>query len=1240
MINFKKYLYILPLFLLIFVSCADEALWKDNKPGNQQEAGEGEFLFNFMVDGFGVRTRDVTFDKSALVKINSVWIGVFDYETGECVDHNKAIQNFIEINSNQEYNKFLRVKLPNPVLYPENDEAKKRALADRGKKLFMICVANYKDVNDESGNLLEDRLDEIQDWEDFMNIAVDTKSAYQPPHDGESPIMAGFLRIKDGVQRQGAHVQVDQFNQEDGIFHLFPEAHEGDLLINYDYAKGKYDIEQSDNNTTGHIFLLRRLVANINVNIKLDNSTNPDLKLTKVTYKRFNQPEAVYIVERRTVDNGLKPPPADEPDKASNYADKLWVESRGAYGYTQDDDWQINTIKNSDTEWSFNFQQFANKHWARHDVADYSAREEKELVEAQREEGDGQTAWPPASGYYYKALADGLDDFNNNASYFVIKMHLVDEKNNRCAEAEYTIHAGYCSNYDGTAIDQNTTDDNLIEARLKDFTVARNVSYNYEIVVSGFENIKLNVNAEGQEGVVKHHDQGGTIWQMYYANDIQNQNSHYYTDEKGLGHFINIVPGTGREVYGVTIDGFEDSNKNPYYYHKYEGAMTFAPHPNIAFRLYGYTTHLTREGQTVEEGAGIGGYNYNFERSSFDYLYGMWPQSAGDYSHYFMNDKKLDINLIPEDLRAGVIIKEQGGEQDVAMDIVNFTTTAMQATEVKTYDVYIRESELMGIGESELQNYVRAIYITDRNGIYDDDKCSRQVNVFCAAQYPDYIYQQFDMIYAGGMDQKFVPSSGGDYPSMPNYLTGTYTDEKGQTISYSKIGMVFTDTPDIAFRIIGRDEFNNPVDICYNCNVNDYPTYKDLWPEVTPYTVSVPKDALDTYSIPASLLEGLKIKSNQYELNIKEFVQYYLENERYQGDGFVVSPYSYPGEPEESMRALYVFDKNIFARNFLLESVQDNKKKATYQIYAAQQFPEDTRIEAPLVSALYHNRNVTDPTPVMKSAGFLKSQVAKDTWCGIINSMVEIEWQKVDEISSYSLQIGDMSPIMVSAGSNNIIKYPLVTANMRPGTYDVRIDPISSGDPFKPNVNNILTGKLVLTDSYWDFSKIDNAKNIIDQLATRENTKDDGKIPGVSDARGFANVNFELNGLHIINNSTACFRGLNVDGKGYCFQTVVANSSRTIQALMFYVSTSGTLYIDYSGVGNSGNGETGGDNRYFIFDTDGGEIVEKKGMQTSFPDIKTMAQHIDLPEDRDYTAFYIYSYKAFRYFRITFEPDN
>ena len=658
-------IWLAALVSALFVSCAGDSPYAP-VPDTPGEA-DGGLLIDIAVDGFDGRTRAVSFGDD-LVRINSLWLGVFDRATGACVDRYATLQNYIELRPGDKAKGAIRVRLN----LPEGG----------GTEFFIVAVANYagsndgsdsedgtgsgkpttEPVKDERGGSLSDRLDAVTSWDDFKDICVDAATAYSGTHGNTTPVMAGFLKQEEN--ESATHVKIDQFAAgSDQVLNLYPKDLSEKLSV--PYKDGKYD-------TSEMTLFLRRLVANVNVNI----AAGEGMQIMDVAYKRYNMPKAVYLIERRTVDDNKEFPIVAE--LSPNYGDRNL-----AAGYENDADW-IEATGNQ----SFSFQHFANKHWARKtDMTVYRDREE-------RTEGSG-------GKFYFNALADNADDFNNYASYFVIKMHVLDKENRRCANAEYTIHEGNTSDENGDA---------KKGGNLMDFVCARNINYTYKIKVSGIENIYLNAGASAPSEHFP--DQGGKIWQMNYAND----KPKVRYDNGTFEHAIGAEGGLFENVIQIN-----------------------SSRPDLAFRLYGYNSQT----------GVIEGYNYNFTQESFKYLDGMWPPSVGDQSHYYQ-----DYNALIEDYAKGdkssietllfetfhIIDADDPGQKE--MNLVEFIKSVHElATDsstpiVKKYHLKVARRQIEGVPAAEKDQYIRALYIADRNGQQDRDGCTTLINIFSAVQDP------------------------------------------------------------------------------------------------------------------------------------------------------------------------------------------------------------------------------------------------------------------------------------------------------------------------------------------------------------------------------------------------------------------------------------------------------------------------------------------------------------------------
>ncbi|MCH5225462.1 MAG: hypothetical protein J1D77_05655 [Muribaculaceae bacterium] len=774
--------------LSLLASCSDDLILPgDDRPAldEAQVEADGQPIDVWLEDD-ALRTRNVQFGQGTSVRINTVWLGIFDIQNGNLVSSQEVRMGYAFLTSGTAESGVIRHKLPAPNRNPSS-----------GQGYFMVAVVNYNLVNgyktSSSSELrpLTDLLGEVNTWSDFNAIGVDTQSAYyegdedDSGHSSDSPVMAGFLHydpVVNGIKSHPnteMHLKVDQFASTTGnqkvqlspATAINPVASGGALRFTQATTSDKY-------NLTNYTLYLRRLVANINVNIVPDNDK---VEITKVSYKVYNTPKSVYLIERRMLDNEDKF--TSTASLSPNFADNMSI------GYESDEHWNETPSQGSNGSWSFSFQHFANKHWARTQPEDYADRE-KVTYDSQ-----GNIS-------YFNALASNSSDFNNNASYIVLKMHITDKLRNRCAETEYIIHEGYTSNADGLAESNQTT-------RLNDFSVARNVNYTYTVNVHGIDNIYYNVNAnpndkkedDGEEDeekkvedvfsnqVTQHRpDQQGQVWNVLYAGETKNNdgisNFGYIppTDEYIHGNYKNFLDWNGQfGNKGIPVNDSEDKFIGTYYpaFIKFD-----SNNPDIAFRIYGYNSasNATNAEDRVE------GYNFNFSDESFTYLNNLWPPSVGDKSRYFQDYDALVNDYLRQvgDDKQGSIdtqlfytfqfrIHNPSGTPDpkfklenkveelkqpdnttktntFSIDLNNWEsiTHLIQAikyfnshkeefggeVELPAFDLLVAPRALEGSYDTERpMDYVRALYIGDKNGKIDGfDGCSKRQNIFAAIQ--------------------------------------------------------------------------------------------------------------------------------------------------------------------------------------------------------------------------------------------------------------------------------------------------------------------------------------------------------------------------------------------------------------------------------------------------------------------------------------------------------------------------
>lgn len=645
-----KNIYILILISLViwsFSSCADEKLIQEEETsiGCDSYDEEGEPL-NVFVEDMSLRTRDVDFSEETTLRINTFWLGVFDYPNGRCVAKYDGSMGYAFVSSGTLSQGLIRHKLSAPT-------------GTNTGQYFMVALVNYQGVQgrwSESPDNLHDlsqMLQQVDTWQKFNSIGIDTNSAYgdqNNDHSNDAPMMAGFLNAADydPTSPSSVHVKIDQFQQTDNKVALSPTPTTSNFL--FSYSNGKYNISDK-------VLFLRRLVSNFQFNISF-NSENIEIK--DVNYKKFNIPSSVYIIERSMLatqaigGNAIGKFPTNA-DYSPNFADGY-----PALGYSSDSNpLHVSTNLNSEGKISFSFQHFANKHWARNEVNTYPNREDFTMSNGKK---------------IFKALTSESDpdDFNNYASYVELTMRIIDKRKNCNALVTYTIHEGFTSYDDGSEVLSGDARYNEI---FKDFSCARNRNYIYNIDVQGFDNVSFNVNGKKVDNVwvddngnkydphITAHrpDQAGKEWRFHYIGETVNKEngSSDFGYDAATNSFKKYLSGNG----GEHNDVFSLKSASPV----------------IAFRIYGYDSN----NQKIE------GYNFSFLDSSFDNLEGMWPDAIPNAGgHYFQDYNALIHDYILgeriEDIKDYIFMESD----ELKQELLSYLEPLDKSIESKLFDTF------------------------------------------------------------------------------------------------------------------------------------------------------------------------------------------------------------------------------------------------------------------------------------------------------------------------------------------------------------------------------------------------------------------------------------------------------------------------------------------------------------------------------------------------------------------------
>lgn len=486
------------LLLLAAAACNPESLRPDYETDDSARSAM-TLEFGISAADAGVRTRSATTgdEMSETFKnteVQSLWIGVFDVETGDLVGkmHTKKI-NYSDDDA----------IIPDPDSLSVSGKAKVDILYyDAHPTVRIFGVANYDKVKahdgiienrggDKLGDLIDlyEILERVESMSEFFAISVDAESANEAQLANGAPLMMGV------------------YSESEDIFTIKAEVNgSGDATtVNFVKGFGNADKKLVDNmydrlqykNLTGSI-RLRRLLSQVNVEVK---AGLPGIKVSNLHYRKVNMPKKVYLQERQTTGNNgdfkkwkyLTPNIADalvktDGDTPGTVAGTLYYESDEEF------------IPAAEAEMSFQFHQYENKHWG--------------LANVEREKTRQMTDF--AGNPVFSALCSENETgtiYNNYASYFEIKLDVTDEAKDQRGTVTYRIHEGLCNDANGRPSANNQ----------QDFCCFRNTIYNYTITVYGLNS--FDVTAEGHN-----HDAGvveGTLTSRGEDVEIKQEGSDF-----------------------------------------------------------------------------------------------------------------------------------------------------------------------------------------------------------------------------------------------------------------------------------------------------------------------------------------------------------------------------------------------------------------------------------------------------------------------------------------------------------------------------------------------------------------------------------------------------------------------------------------------------------------------------------------------------------------------------------------
>lgn len=462
------------VFAFLFAACTDDIFENDSSVDGEGAPFSGKLTLKVAAGASGISSRAVNMNDGATVKVQSLWVGVFEKMTGKRVGSTR-IDGFDRTLSSGS---------------PSRDEITVDFYSDYANpEVFVLGVANYEDVTTWDGTPVIDAVQAVGSLQELVQIDVDAASAYAGDK-GENPIsqapfLMGYYLDSQGMTRVPKYDQLQ--SSDEAAVPFYPENAFEAMTIKL------FTDEEGELYVPAGALTLRRLVTNVNVNL----NPAPGIEISDVSYRVFNQPQTVYLVQRRT-DTAAARNFADWQAASPNRGDCFVSESGALSGkpaYVDDADWRTDVLTDGK---SFSFQHFENKHWGLTDLKSFSDRETLN-----------------ADGTLRALSPDGSKPYNNYASYFKIRMHVNDRNKGRNGDITYTIHEGMVNTDDGRRAETDAE-------RMKDFGSFRNTNYTYTVNINGMDNIVVNASME-EENEGHFAGQEGKIWQLIYANGDNRQ---------------------------------------------------------------------------------------------------------------------------------------------------------------------------------------------------------------------------------------------------------------------------------------------------------------------------------------------------------------------------------------------------------------------------------------------------------------------------------------------------------------------------------------------------------------------------------------------------------------------------------------------------------------------------------------------------------------------------------------------
>ena len=485
------------------VACSDDDLTDASQyPTGELRTGTLEISMDPAV--IVERTRgagdEVAWDAAG---IDHVWIGVFETSTKRLIGAQRS-DRYVEGRDSKNPTFDLNKQSEKPVrinfVYNDND-----------RKIFAVGLANYSgikayrttkvnekgerldldEIKDESewpnGDemVVDDLLDEIKTWHDFLAISIDVESAEKVAQETGYRIMSNLVSSSKTQNPYTAGSASDTYN---GKIYGKTNGRESDNDDDNGDEQITLSNDYSSTRVTGYLYL-RRFLSHNKVNVIGEEGK---VKISNVRYNVFNVPKRTYLQEHTTPGNGNRfddvsdwrgafllsanaadwfgnfTPEGSEPQPP--YYGDLFPEKQAA-------------SSNGNNGYSFEFSHYDNKHWGISGSCTTYLHREKKF--------DGTNL--------YSSLCPEVSDwFYNYASYIQIYATVTDLTTGYTADATYTIHEGYASSVQyGNLTGAKAPDDD--SQRSRDFQSLRNTNYTYNVTISGLKSIEVLVGID-EEG--------------------------------------------------------------------------------------------------------------------------------------------------------------------------------------------------------------------------------------------------------------------------------------------------------------------------------------------------------------------------------------------------------------------------------------------------------------------------------------------------------------------------------------------------------------------------------------------------------------------------------------------------------------------------------------------------------------------------------------------------------------------